>query len=688
MESIITSVNRAIRDGFERIDSDQWEIIQAPGDIIELGGNTAGSGYLKISKSTDQENTESVLLSKFIVSAPFRMGLGVSLSQRLNHQRFSVDFVGVDEHGEVADNVPQPDPLAITAISQSATTATITTALPHGFVPGDRISIYGVSDSRFNYGEVYVSSLSSIWTFYVQATPSTTISSVTATGPANSGFVVKVDPVNGADNALGVFWEGGSPNVAKVISRTAKGPLFNTADTFLGTNHTIAAVPNGQGFADSFNAAYTYDLRYKTEGVIVRTIPMDSLSGVGGTIKRTQVIPEITRGYRVRIRAQNNQSTSRVVAEIITAVKTGTTTTTITTAAPHNLAMGDYIQIYGIRDQVNFVNLTAVTAVASIVSPTQFTVVMGAAATATSYGGAVIKVNGSFTIAPSSQVVQTISRQDNLMTVVGNTTWAGFSIGETVDLWGIVDSTTGTQYPQYEGAYKVANIATTTLTLYSPGANFAALNVGGAVVKRTDLRLHLFRMLDYQRTIVDIDAGNGNTSDSNESIPVVLANSVTVGGGQVSHDSPISGSPMRIGARALTTNYGAVATGDTADLVSTLVGALIQKPFSIPEADWTFAVAAPITAVADTVMTAAAGTGIRNYMTGLQMINTNAVATEVVVKDGTTVIWRGYLPASMSQVVYLEFPTPIRTTANTALNFAAITTGANIYVNAQGYKAP
>jgi hypothetical protein len=34
------------------------------------------------------------------------------------------------------------------------------------------------------------------------------------------------------------------------------------------------------------------------------------------------------------------------------------------------------------------------------------------------------------------------------------------------------------------------------------------------------------------------------------------------------------------------------------------------------------------------------------------------------------------------------FTNPIKTTANAALNFACITTGAAVYVNAQGYTAP
>jgi hypothetical protein len=71
----------------------------------------------------------------------------------------------------------------------------------------------------------------------------------------------------------------------------------------------------------------------------------------------------------------------------------------------------------------------------------------------------------------------------------------------------------------------------------------------------------------------------------------------------------------------------------------------------------------------------------------MQLSNNSAVATEVVLKDGATIIWRGHLPANapMSEII---FENPLKTTANTALNFACITNGAAVYVNAQGFTAP
>jgi len=42
----------------------------------------------------------------------------------------------------------------------------------------------------------------------------------------------------------------------------------------------------------------------------------------------------------------------------------------------------------------------------------------------------------------------------------------------------------------------------------------------------------------------------------------------------------------------------------------------------------------------------------------------------------------------MTEPVEIAFYNPLKTTANAALNFACITTGAQVYVNAQGYTAP
>ena len=153
--------------------------------------------------------------------------------------------------------------------------------------------------------------------------------------------------------------------------------------------------------------------------------------------------------------------------------------------------------------------------------------------------------------------------------------------------------------------------------------------------------------------------------------------------GPVAHDSPVAGSPLRVSARALTAHYAAVQTGDTADLVSTLVGALITKPFAIPEQTWNANVSLTTTTAA--ALSAAAGAGLKRHITGLQAINTGASTVDLILLDGATERWR--LPLPVNVPVSVVFNTELLTTANAALN-ANLSAPGTVRINAQGYTAP
>lgn len=165
-------------------------------------------------------------------------------------------------------------------------------------------------------------------------------------------------------------------------------------------------------------------------------------------------------------------------------------------------------------------------------------------------------------------------------------------------------------------------------------------------------------------------------------------------GGAAAHDAAVSGNPVRIAGRALTANYATVSTGDTADLVTTLVGAVVNKPFSIPELDWSYAAATGGISNTTTAVTvkAAGAAGIRNYVTSMQVYApTLGAATEIAVRDGAggTVLWRGYAPTGgINQTI--QFESPIKGTAATLLEVVTLTatvTG-GVYFNLQGYTAP
>jgi hypothetical protein len=106
---------------------------------------------------------------------------------------------------------------------------------------------------------------------------------------------------------------------------------------------------------------------------------------------------------------------------------------------------------------------------------------------------------------------------------------------------------------------------------------------------------------------------------------------------------------------------------------------------------WSYAAASGgIENTSDVAIKAAAGAGRYNYLTAVQLMNADdTVGTEVVVKDGSTVIFRTHLAplaASTAPVpVHIPFNPPLVGSNNTALNVACITTSAKVYANAQGY---
>ena len=215
------------------------------------------------------------------------------------------------------------------------------------------------------------------------------------------------------------------------------------------------------------------------------------------------------------------------------------------------------------------------------------------------------------------------------------------------------------------------------------------LNGGTAPASSTTATIQYLAVQDYAELTAEITAGRGQTSAGQGlGVNVIGTPPVSLSTGQAAHDAVVSGNPVRLAGRALSAAYTTVATGDVADLITTLQGALVTRPFQIPELEWSYAApSGGVVNTTDVVLVAAAGAGLRRYVTSIQLKNANAVATEVVLKDGSTIIWRGHLSASMGSTEEIIFSDPIKTTANAALNFACITTGAQVYINAQGYTA-
>ena len=223
-------------------------------------------------------------------------------------------------------------------------------------------------------------------------------------------------------------------------------------------------------------------------------------------------------------------------------------------------------------------------------------------------------------------------------------------------------------------------------------AGVSLTNLGSSPAAYTSTTVGQFqfsrRSLYFRARVSTYGSGTVSVVAVLSKTPFVQLGLLYVGGGASPEGGGIGTSPIVIGLECRTSSKTSVANSTLVRPIATVDGRLITRLNSIPENEWQYAAASGgITNTTDVVLQAAAGSGIKNYLTGLSVANASATASEVVVKDGSTVIWRMYLAAN-APIQSIKFVTPLQSTANTALNVACITTGTQTYVNAQGYKAP
>ena len=702
-----SNITSKFRDAFEsfvpNVAGADWNATVANGDIVRVDGNCLGASYLSISRCPIGSDvfTETIVETAQTFKMPIDFSIGLHAAQRTLGQDFYVEIV------DATDSLPEFQPIAISSISQATTTLTITTSAAHGAQVGQRFCVYGVPDSRLDYPSLVVASVLSTTQFTATAGPAGTIPSVTA-GPYTSGFILSKSAVGRTQNGTSMALENATATNASFFVRSESGDVFPSGTVLGNQSVTIATTASVQlaNVAGSYSFVPTseYKLSLQSDRVQWSDAPIDSTGGYTARITRVQVAPDPTKHYKLRFRFGKNPSISRPVGgTIVSAVKAGSTTATITTSSAHGLSTTDFVCIYGILDQVNFANQTTAVAVASVIDAFNFTVVFGASATATSFGGAVVVVNGGnlpSTLGYTGQAIQSASLTGGVLTLTGSANWSGLLIGDFADIYG-ADTASGVSRGIDE-AWRVRNVATNQLTLewISPNpipADFVNAPCSGAVIKYTCMRISFVRIFDYDRQRVEI-MPRAN-SDASASVPVIVNNTVAttvsgtptvtlsgtanaVGGG-AAHDAVITGNPVRIGARALTAQYTPVANGDAVDLTSTTVGAFITKPFAIPEAG--FNASLSLTTTTAVAIAAAAGAGIKRHLTACQAINTGAAAVDLIILDGATERWRLTLPINVP--VCFDFPTEVTTTANTALN-ANLSAVGTVRVNFQGYTAP
>jgi hypothetical protein len=535
VEAIVQNITTKFREAFEEFapqdPASPWTMTLAAGDIALADGNAVAASYMVLSKSPWNAGTQSVIETKARFEMPFEVALGLHMSQRTLGQEFSLELVDDATVAAYAE-------ATITSMTHASALLTINTALPHGLVPGNRFQIRGCSDNRFNYPALVVASIPSPNQITATAGPGGTLGAITAT--ATNGYISARPSMGYAANGTSMVLENATVTNAAFYIRSAEGDALPSG-TLLG-NHAATILSTAS--VQAVNAAYTYSfqptdeyrLTQQADRIQWSNVAIDSAGQSSSVVNRTQVIPDPSKQYKLRIRANNAKDLSRPVGKVISAVKSGTTTATLTLDRDHGLAVGALVTVYGIRDQsaAAFPNLATATAITAVPASNQIQIVIGTGTANTSYGGFVAVVNGGNLPSALGAVPQTaqnatlstLTDGTRQLVLTGSAAWAApaTTIGDYVEVVGVRDDVSGADLG-VDGAWKIANVVTTALTLVpvqptmTLPADFAITNCGGGLIKRTDLRLSFVRIFDFERERVEVlprPAG-----DSANAIPVV-----------------------------------------------------------------------------------------------------------------------------------------------------------------------
>ena len=309
-ENITTKFREAVESYTPGV---RWIESKGTGDLVVLDGNSISASYLVISKDPWNPGSVTTITTETSFEMPLELSLGLHMSQRTNGQELSVELVSTDAP------LPAVEDIAISTISQSGSTLTVNTTTPHGLVPGKRIAISGVADSRFNYPSLVVSTIPSTTQFLVTAGPWGSLPSITA---SSSGGVVYFRSALGyAVDGTSMIFENVTAINASVYARSAGGDVLPSGTAQGNHSVTINTTASVQGV----NAAYTYAFLPTTEFRLAlqadrlqwHDSAVDSTSLTTSRYFRTQVIPGSSKQYKLRFRFTNNKSISAPVAQIV-----------------------------------------------------------------------------------------------------------------------------------------------------------------------------------------------------------------------------------------------------------------------------------------------------------------------------------------------------------------------------------
>ena len=685
------------------------------GDFIASRRFSNGQQPVILSVDPLTESTESVIYPMVNTTAIdfYAFEVELALNQRPRHLLPYLDVSSMVSRKSI------PYPISIVSIFQSSAgygvaynaTAGITLQIqlsapaPDDLVLGDWVHISGLTDNRLNYPNLNVAYISlDRMTIGGAVTDEVALPSLalTYTPPAGTAFVNFYSDFSGSTDAAGIRFSGTVPTssafltsynggIQKIIGSPTGAQTATLASsalvTFSGQSGNIDVEPTSR---------YRVECREDSVGILAKTSNSPSNYWIPYGV-RNSLRPNRNLVMTPRVRAVCPPSMTRPVAKILTATKTGTTTTTVTHDGSYPFQTGQYVTIKGIRDTVNFASITT-PAVITVVDQFNFTIVLGTAVTATSHGGTVCLTNGGAD-QPGINVVAvqsvTWDSVNQVLVLVGNTTWFGLLVSEYVNIHGLRSDVDGSDLG-VDGVWEVWHTNTTSLylkpvvdirgNLISPAINTLALtNCGGSVILRTNIRVVDFYCEEIRK---DLSIDGQGTARVDRALPVrlVAQDPVPLMRGYVAADAVADTQVVAMGGKVANSNPTAMsASGDANHALMTMIGALVMRPYSIPESEWSYT--GSVTVTTDIAVKAAAAAGIRNYVNGLQLQNTGAAATTFLIKDGTTVIWQCSLPASMATPVDIEFKIPLKGTAATAVNVAC-GTASTVLVNVQGHFAP
>jgi len=209
--------------------------------------------------------------------------------------------------------------------------------------------------------------------------------------------------------------------------------------------------------------------------------------------------------------------------------------------------------------------------------------------------------------------------------------------------------------------------APSVIAVLKQGSFFPPISVGGLLVTTTNASTNVAQI-------------NGTAT-----VTAGVAGMLAVGG-NIAEDTAATSNPLICGGVARTgLPASTIIAGDAIRNTLSVSGQLITKQNA--PADLDFFANVTVTTNTQTAIRAAQGAGVRQNVTVVTYQNTNATATTLTIQDGSTTLVTFSVPASMTEPRQLVFPTPLRGTANTALNYTAGTTGANVLLNVTGFNS-